>query len=311
MTSAITEYVQAKRAAGEAHLVQVAQFHKRYAGDKILRTKVPVLVDALVQQKRDEGAGDYHINDLSTRLKKFKEAFTGYIDEITTEQIDHWLKGLELEPRTQNNYRATVVQLFNYAKTNAKALAHWLPHAADSVIRVKEPTKETEIYTPAEMQKILNGLSGEMRLCAAIRAFSGIRNEELFKLSWEELNLKEGWIKLKRATTKLRARRIIPITDNLKAWIGDSAKTTGKVQDYSSAQTMSAAIAAAIGGTGVPMKRNALRNCYTSYRLGVLGDTAKVAKETGKSPQVIREEYLELVTPEQGREWFSIFPRLK
>jgi hypothetical protein len=43
----------------------------------------------------------------------------------------------------------------------------------------------------------------------------------------------------------------------------------------------------------------------------VLGDTAKVAKETGNSPQVIREEYLELVTPEQGREWFSIFPRLK
>lgn len=307
LPSAITEYVEAKRTVGSSHLVQAAQFFSRYAGDKIVATPVPDLVTALIQEKRDEGAGSYHINDLVTRLAKFKEAFPGFIADITTPEINAWLKKLKLEPRTQNNYRAVVVQLFNYAKTKAKALPHWLPHSADSSIRVKEPNKDTEIYTPAEMQKIMDGVPADLRTCISLRAFSGIRNEELFKLSWHEVDLATGWIKLKHATTKLRARRIIPILPNLRTWISDKALTKGKVQPgYASAKTLSEALSHAIKDSGVPMKRNALRNCYTSYRLATLGDIAKVAEETGNSPQVIREEYLELVTPEQAKEWFSI-----
>ncbi len=308
LPSAITEYMEAKRAGGSAHLVQAAQFFTRYAGDKISVTLVQKMVEKLIQEKRDEGAGSYHINDLVTRLKQFHEAFPERtIDTLTTAEIDLWLKKLKLEPRTQNNYRAAVVQLFNYAKTKAKALPHWLPHAAESSIRVKEPTKDTEIYTPAEMQKIMDGIPASLRPCIALRAFSGIRNEELFKLSWQEVDLASGWIKLKHATTKLRARRIIQILPNLRTWISAGALTKGKVQpDYASAKTLSEALSNAIRDSGVPMKRNALRNCYTSYRLAILGDIAKVAEETGNSPQVIRSEYLELVTPEQAQEWFSI-----
>jgi hypothetical protein len=64
----------------------------------------------------------------------------------------------------------------------------------------------------------------------------------------------------------------------------------------------------AIHDADVPVKRNALRNCYTSYRLAVLGDIARVAEETGNSPKIIREEYLELVTPQAAAAWFGIFP---
>jgi hypothetical protein len=59
LSSAITEYVEAKRSAGKAHLVQAAQFFVRYAGDKISVTRVQDVIQKLTQEKRDEGAGSY------------------------------------------------------------------------------------------------------------------------------------------------------------------------------------------------------------------------------------------------------------
>lgn len=56
------------------------------------------------------------------------------------------------------------------------------------------------------------------------------------------------------------------------------------------------------------MKTNALRKCYASYRLAVLNNIEQVAEESGNSPQIIREEYRELATKEEGEAWFSIFP---
>lgn len=309
LPSAIHEFVAAKQAADSVNLVQAAQFFKRYGGDKITRQTVPDLFDALLALKRAEGAGAYHINDLDTRAGKFQETFTGFIDEITTDQINAWLTGLGLEPRTQNNYRAAVVQLFNFAKTKAKALPHWLPHAADDAMRVKEAVKDTELYTPEEMLTIMRNAPIELVPALAIRAFSGIRNEELFKLSWQEVDLEGGWIKLRSATTKLRARRLIPIPENLREWLTPHLKKNGPFQPgYASAKTLSEAISHAISATGTPVKRNALRNCYTSYRMAILGDVAKVAEETGNSPQMIRENYLELVTPKEAEAWFAIKP---
>lgn len=310
LPSAITEFVEAKKAADMVNLVQAAQFFHRYGGDKIKRQTVPDLFTALIALKKQEGVGAYHLNDLETRIGKFKTAFTGYIDDITTDQINKWLTGLGLEPRTQNNYRSAVVQLFNFAKAKPKALPQWLPHVADDVLIVKEPVKDTEIYTPQEIRTILDNCPEDLIPCVAIRAFSGLRNEELFKLSWEEIDLKGGWIKLKKATTKLRARRIIPISSNLQEWLRDHAKKKGSFQPgYSTAKTLSEAISHAISESGVTTKRNALRNCYTSYRLAILSDIAKVAEETGNSPDIIKEEYLELVTPDQAKEWFSIAPQ--
>ena len=45
-----------------------------------------------------------------------------------------------------------------------------------------------------------------------------------------------------------------------------------------------------------------------SYRLAVLHDTARVALEAGKSPEVIFAHYRELVLPEAAEVWFKVKP---
>ena len=130
-----------------------------------------------------------------------------------------------MEPRTHNNYRAAVVQLFNFAKSKLKALPHFLPHAAEETTKVREPSKDNEVYTSEEIRQILESAPETVRHLIAIRAFSGIRNEEIWKLTWEQIDLATGWIKLRKAATKLQARRIIPILPNLRAWLPTDTRT--------------------------------------------------------------------------------------
>ena len=302
------EFAAAKKALGEGNLVQAAHFFKKYAGDKLKPCTVPAVVEAFIQRKKDEKVGKYHLNDLETRLGKLKDAFTGEMSELTAADLDRWFKSLRLEPRTQNNYRAAVVQLFNFAKSKLKALPHFLPHAAEESTRVREPAKDNEVYTTDEMRKILKGAPEKIRPLLAIRAFSGIRNEELWKLTWDQVDLKTGWIKLCKVTSKLKARRVIPILPNLRAWLPTYAGE-GSVHDgYSFAKTLSEALSNGIRDARVQVKTNALRNCYASYRLAVVGNIAQVAEESGNSPEIIRDEYRELATKEEGDAWFSIYP---
>lgn len=309
LIDAVHEFAEAKRDLPEVHLVQAVQFFKRYAGDKLARIEVADAVSRFLAHKLDQGVGGYHQHDLKTRLQKFAARFAGDLAQVSTTDINAWLKALQLEPRTQNNYRAAVVQLFNFAKTDLKAVPHWLPHAAEESIRVLEPAKDTEIYSPEEMQLILDKAPARLGFLIAVRAFSGIRNEELAEVHWDEFDFKRDVIKLKRAVTKTAQRRVMPMHANLKEWLLGVSPREGRLADgYGNAKTMSEAISTAIADAGVTPRRNALRNSYTSYRLAILGEVGKVAEETGNSPGVIKREYLELTTPDVAAKWFAICP---
>lgn len=52
--------------------------------------------------------------------------------------------------------------------------------------------------------------------------------------------------------------------------------------------------------------KNGLRHSFCSYRLAVVQDVARVALEAGNSPQMIFQHYRELVTEEDGKEWFNL-----
>ena len=48
---------------------------------------------------------------LLSHLHRFAECFTGDIEDITTKQIEDWLRSLEVSGRTRNNVRNSVVLL--------------------------------------------------------------------------------------------------------------------------------------------------------------------------------------------------------
>jgi hypothetical protein len=104
---------------------------------------------------------------------------------------------------------------------------------------------------------------------------------------------------------KTRSRRLVPISDNLRAWLEPLARPSGNVVEYRNADQAMRRFHQSIG---FKWKRNALRHSYISYRLALIADTARVALECGNSPDVIFKHYRELVTPEEAGKWFSIMP---
>ena len=111
LIDAVREFAEAKRNLPEVHLVRAVQFFQRYAGDTLVEVTVPDAVKQFLAHKAAQGVGAYHQHDLKTRLEKFAEKFPCSLAEIASTEINGWLAALKVESRTQNNYRAAVVQL--------------------------------------------------------------------------------------------------------------------------------------------------------------------------------------------------------
>ena len=106
---------------------------------------------------------------------------------------------------------------------------------------------------------------------------------------------------------KTASRRVVPILDNLAAWLAPYARQTGRIWGQSSFPLHTAWRAAAAAAS-VPWKPNALRHSFASYRLAQTQNAAQVSLEMGNSPQMVFRHYRELVKPADAERWFAVKP---
>ena len=301
------EWAKAKAVLGDVPLADAVAAYKQLNARK--RITFEAGFKAMVTEKQALGRGSYHIRDLNCRLGKSALTFgPRFLDEISTQELDVWLASLDCGPRTRNHYRDALCELFGWARRKGYLDAS-KPTAAEGTIAANVPPSPNIVFTPSELQTMLGAASDELRPLIALKAFTGLRTEELYKLTWSHIDLPGGHVKFTSDITKTSRRRLCPICPALRAWLErvPKAKRTGQLHSYSSAKTLSEAlvIAARPIGSG---KRNAFRNSYASYRLAELKDAAKVALEVGNSAKIIQVEYMELVTPTASAEWFAVMP---
>jgi hypothetical protein len=122
-----------------------------HARAKLKPITVPELVKEMVEALELDKRGDYHLRDMEVRLGRFAKDFPAQIADVTTEQIENWLRGLKslakgarrrgaLKGRSRNNYRNAIVELFNCARKHGY-LPRDLSTEAASVNRVSEADK--------------------------------------------------------------------------------------------------------------------------------------------------------------------------
>ena len=67
-------------------------------------------------------------------------------------------------------------------------------------------------------------------------AFSGLRTSEIERLDWQDVKFDTGCVVVQKGkvrTKRGRARRIVPMMPNLKAWLKPLAKESGPVSSTS------------------------------------------------------------------------------
>jgi integrase len=140
----------------------------------------------------------------------------------------------------------------------------------------------------------------------AIGAFAGLRDAEIKRLDWSEVDLARGHIEVKAAKAKSARRRIVPIQPNLAAWLRPYTGRTGRVAPSSPRRKL-VRVRAMAGLAKWP--GNGLRHSFASYRMAATHDAPRVSAELGHtSPQMLYSTYRELVLPGEAERYWKIEP---
>jgi len=305
---ALREHADAKKILGGVSLIEAANFYDRHGRSVVKKGTLEEIRRAMLAALEADGCSKYHIRDLKRHLKAFVEKFPVPIEQISTSQINEWLRELPVGDRTRDNFRDSVHNFFNYARTEGY-LPKDRPTAAHDTKRINAAGAENQVFTVEEAHAMLCGAPDWLIPCLAMKLFCGIRTEEMLRIEWDCVKFDQDVLILSKQVTKTKQRRIVPILPNLKLWLLPYSDATGRIADrWSSAQTLSKSWTNRAKNVGITYKKNAMRNSYISYRVAAIKNIAQVSLESGNSPVVIQKDYLELVTETDAKRWFSLVP---
>ena len=277
------------------------------------RVTVAAAVEELKKQAKADGKSDLRRKQLANVLDRLVIAFNQEVHTLTPKLIADYLTALALAERTRRNHR-DVIGFFN----RWLVLRGYLAKGTDWLEGVQNYTArkvgEISTYTADEMRRLIAAADDKILPMIVIGGFAGLRHAEIARLEWRDIDLAEGFIEVKADNAKTDTRRIVPLKDNLKAFLTPLVKKSGKVVSVVNTTKFLLKAAADTGDVAnkikaLEWKHNALRHTYISARVAECGDVPRVADEAGNSPQVIRTNYLKRIRPTAAAEWFAIMPQ--
>ncbi|MEY2546448.1 MAG: hypothetical protein QOG48_1565 [Verrucomicrobiota bacterium] len=275
---------------------------------------VKQLVEEMVSGKEADGASKRYISDLKSRLNQFASSFEDKsVAEITTTDIDQWLRGLTIlkgkpvAATTRNNSRRVLNVAFNFACDRGYCTGN--PATRSAKAKVTETA--AGILTVEQMSRLLESAPEKIVSCIAIGAFAGLRRAELERLDWKEVDLQSRLIEVTASNAKSARRRFIKIKPNLLLWLKPNAKTNAPVAPPNFRKLLEKARRAASIDT---WPNNALRHSFASYYLAHFKKVglAELTSEMGHtSADLIFHHYRELVKPKTAKLYWKIVPQTK
>ncbi len=303
LVAAVEEYAAARKLLSGAPLLPALHDHiRRTRGIKTGAT-VPAVVAEFLKSKRQDGASGRYIAQLRSELNRFAAAFPKPILHVKSDEIDDWLRGMDLAPRTRNGMLTSVRTLFSFAKTRSYLPKNDLTEA-ESLSKVKVGDTDAAIFSPAQLRKVLGAADPDLIPFLAIGAFAGLRAAEIARMDWNAIDLRRRIIEIRAGQAKTASRRIVPVSDNLAAWLRPHVTTGPVIRNPEIYRRVTSTAQAA----GIEWPKNVLRHSFISYRIALVKSADQVALEAGNSPAIIFKHYRELATEDQAREWFDIMP---
>ena len=318
LTEAISEFeaARSKLPPGVRLIEVVADYLRRHSVGAEQKTVSEVLAE-FVRDREAAHCSAVHLRDIRSRLGQFAGAFQTPIQSLTAASVRDWLRSLKkmngepLTTRTLNNLLRLIGSLLHFARRQ-KYLNRDLVEEITEIDLGRNAPTETGIFSPEDLRKLLDHCPEDLIAPLAIGAFCGLRTSELGRLDWRAVDLDSGFIRIEAKIAKTATRRLIPIPDNLRAWLEPIAKSQGPINPSTDDRGLNHRLVRGPARSAqVAWVKNGLRHSFCSYRLAQTNNAAQVALEAGNSTTMIFRHYRELVTPAQAEAWFSIRPNLE
>ncbi len=261
------------------------------------------LLAEFTDAKAQDGASKRYLQDLKNRLATFALDFGSMkVGAILPGQIDDWLRGLGLAGQTRNNFRRVLHAFFKFAVVRGYATEN----AVAKTTRAKVVRGAPKIFSPAQMQVVLEKAPYDFVPYLAIGGFAGLRSAEIERLDWSEIDLAEKFIHVKAEKSKSAQRRLVAISENLAAWLAPHIRADGPVANPERGRDARGKVCKA---AEIVWPSNVLRHSYASYHLAHFKNAAATAAELGhSSPIMLYQHYRELVRPDAAARWWQIMP---
>ena len=178
LSVAAAEFVQAMtiiKSGGS--VVEAARHFAAVRGGEIKPVSVRALVDDLIRTRKANHASKRHLDDLRSRLERFASSTHCDIHLVRPDQVQDFLSSPKLQPRTINNFRISISNLFSHARLRGHVAKDFNP--LEGLPWAKECDQEVGIYTPEQLQTMFAHARREMIPYLAIAAIAGLRQAEV------------------------------------------------------------------------------------------------------------------------------------
>ena len=315
ISQVIREYAESFKLLGRQPLVMKACEHYAAYLEKQKNMHAPVkftdVATEFLAQITGQGRSLRYLQDCRTRLTRASKAFQSYIQTITAPDIENWLNSIKAAGSTRNNYRATLIALFSFARNRG-----YLPRnertEVELTIKAVDRGGDIGIYAPAQLSVMLAGIDSEWVPFIALGAFAGLRTAEIHRLEWQDIDLHGGHIVVGKHKAKTAQRRIVPILPALRAWLEPlvtiGIKSGFVVPHFSSDSKMLDSFRESFEHLKIRRVHNGLRHSFATYRLAITQSADQVSLEMGNSPKKLFQNYRELATKAQAEKWFGVMP---
>lgn len=309
--AACREYAQARQIIG-AHgtLLQAAEFFARSQPGKIKPIDTPVAVEEFISDLKSNDVSARHLQDSRSRLRRFSQEFPGPLHEITTPEVQRWLRALEIAPRTRDNFIERIVAFSHWAQTQGYLRKDIKTEADD--LRRANPTADIHIFPLKDFRTLLYGAVEHDPRCIhylAIGTFAFVRPNEMNRMSDTNIRFHHNDIEVadaqaKRTRKKGTHRRLVPMQPCLRAWLEAYPVPKGKLV-MAKAHLFVRRLARKLK---VPWHHDIMRHTGISHAVAKTGNVDQVALWAGNSRQIIYESYLSQVTPSEAAELYGMMP---
>lgn len=135
-------------------------------------------------------------------------------------EITRWHKSWKNTPRAADTGLQVLSRLLSFGMEQGKLttnLCEKIPH-------LHSADRADIIWTPEQLQVLLDHASPELGWVVRVAVFTGLRREDLLRLSWNHVNLERCFIELKTGKSRGKRTVLIPIVSELHTLLGQLPK---------------------------------------------------------------------------------------
>lgn len=316
------------KAAG-ASLDQAVDFFLLHAKPAKGAISIRQMIDDCVAAKREQGARPRYLGQLKCSANSFADSRgeETMCDQVTALDVTRWLQSNEWAAKTWNVYRGDVRTVYQWAIATGFATINPCEAVQTkklddgeirflSVDQARALLQRAAAVRPGAVRRDDKGVwitydleDMDFRDCVAfvvLGLFCGLRPErELGEMRWADV--KEDVVIVQGARAKSRARRVVDLPVNARAWLKLCPSREGKILPPNFRRKWTA-LREAVGLLG-DWPHDGLRHTFATMHLAHHGDEKRLQLLMGhESAELIYRHYRGITTKAEAQRFWELAP---